>query len=516
MTFEESRDDQEDTVEIPADDSFCQTKSASIATTEETVSSPPSEHGDCLPSPLEPPSETPVETSDEDSYPQKMPTAEPAPVGNPSTMAAPATVEPAEVEPAEVDPAEVEPAEVEPAEVEPAEVEPAEVEPAEVEPAEVEPAEVEPAEVDPAEVDPQPATSSHLPPGCTQEQLDEVRAFNAGLTKAGHKTRSKYQRVEEDPSDEWIDDYNGPSRAEQSYPSPPPTEREACVNTWADGVAKLPRSHPSPHIQSPTPNRSAPSAPAVEVLAEQFIKAHGRQPKSLNDFYQPNNPRHQLRRPESQASMKTTKTIASIQTAARTAIDQILHASAASSSGIVLGKVYTAQSGAPQKGIRFEVRPGDHIKVLKFVSGIMYIGQNLRSKEHGQFPETIFKRDPSASQPVPSLQRGLDQLENANAAEWDDVSSIKRPETTAPISRPYLGGGLAASRFSTAVDRTPPHQSTQALGGDIASDMAGQIGKIINDKVCLHSRTPGRTLLMCMVGRGNPQSSWGSATPPDS
>jgi hypothetical protein len=456
MTFEESRDDQEDTVEIPADDSFCQTKSASIATTEETVSSPPSEHGDCLPSPLEPPSETPVETSDEDNYPHKMPTAELAAVGNPSTTAAPATVEPAEVEPAEV----------------------------------------EPAEVEPAEVEPQPATSSHLPPGCTQEQLDEVRAFNAGLTKAGQKTRSKYQRVEEDPSDEWIDDYNGPSGAEQPYPSPPPTEREARVNTWADGVAKLPRSHPSPHIQSPTPNRSAPIAPAVEVLAEQFIKAHGRQPKSLNDFYQPNNPRHQVRRPESQASMKTTKTIASIQTAARTAIDQILHASAASSSGIVLGKVYTAQSGAPQKGIRFEVRPGDHIKVLKFVSGIMYIGQNLRSKEHGQFPETIFKRDPSASQPVPSLQRGLDQLENANAAEWDDVSSIKRPETTAPISRPYLAGGLAASRFSTAVDRTPPHQSTQAPGGDIASDMAGQIGKIINDKVCLHSRTPGRTLLM--------------------
>jgi hypothetical protein len=441
MTFEESRDDQEDTVEISADDSFCQTKSASLATTEETVSSPPSEHGDFLPSPLEPPSETPVETSDEDSYPQKKPTAEPAPVGNPSTTAAPATVEPAEVEP-------------------------------------------------------QLATGGHLPPGCTQAQLDEVRAFNAGLTKAGQKTRAKYQRVEEDPSDEWIDDYNGSSRAEQSDPSPAPAERQARVDTWADGVGKLPLSHPSPHIQSPTPNRSVPSAPAVEVLAEQFIKAHGRQPKSLNDFYQPNNPRHQVRRPESQASMKTTKTIASIQTAARTAIDQILNASAASSSGIVLGKVYTAQSGAPQKGIRFEVRPGDHIKVLKFVSGIMYIGQNLRSKEHGQFPETIFKRDPSALQPVPSLQRGLDQLENANAAEWDDVSPIKRPETTAPISRPYLGGGLAASRFSTAVDRTPPRQSTQAPGGDIASDMAGQIGKIINDKVCLHCRTPGRTLLM--------------------
>ena len=432
MTFEETKEDKKDVVDTLLDESFCQTKSDSIVISEETASSPPSEHGDSLPSP-ENSSETPVETSDEDFLPQHTTTADAArePESSKTTMQAASH---------------------------------------------------------PAEAEPRPATNNRLPPGCTQEQLDEIRAFNASLTKAGHKSRPKYEPIEEAPPSEWIEDYNEPSGEEQSYPSPPPTEREARINTWADGVAKLPAS---PQIESPTPNRLPPSAPAVEVLAEQFIKAHGRQPKSLNDFYQPNNPNHQLKRPGSGASVKTSKTSTSIKTAAQSAVDQLTKRNAPpSKSGIVLGKVYLAQTGAPQRGIRFEVRPGDRIRVVKFVSGIMYIGENLRNNERGQFPETIFRRDPAASRQssmaeriLPSFQRGLDQVENVNAAEWDDVSSIKRPSTAAPTSPPYLGGGLAASRFSTATDRAPVRQSMKAQQGDIASDMAGQIGKIINDKV---------------------------------
>jgi hypothetical protein len=431
MTFEETKEAQEDVVEVPTDEFFCQTKSDSIAISEESVSSPPSEHGDSLPSPANT-SETPVETSDEDCLPQPTPTAEPAHRPGSPKMAVQAASQPATAEP-------------------------------------------------------KPATNNCLPPGCTQEQLDEIRAFNASLTKAGQKSRPKYAPIDEDPP-EWIDDYNELPREEESYPSPPPTEREARISTWADGVAKLPAS---PSIESPIPSRGPPGAPAVEVLAEQFIKAHGRQPKSLNDFYQPNNPSHHPRRPGSGASMVTTKTSASIKTAAQSAVDRLANGSRPPNSSIVLGKVYVAQSGAPQKGIRIQINPGDHIRVIKFVSGIMYIGENLRSHEQGQFPETIFMRNPATSQQqsamaertLPSFQRGLDQLEHVNAAEWDDVSSIKRPETAAPTSRSYLGGGLAASRFSAATDRGPTVPSAHAQQGGIASDMAGQIGKIINDKV---------------------------------
>lgn len=432
MTFEETKDDQNDIVEIPPEDSFCQTKSDSIVISEETESSHPSEHGDSIPSP-ENNSETPIETSDEDVLPQPQPTADPA-ACEPETSNTTVQVT-----------------------------------------------------SQPVEAEPSPATNNRLPSGCTQEQLDEIRAFNASLTKAGHKSRPKYEPIVEDSPSEWIEDYNEPSRGDQSYPSPPPTEREARINTWADGVAKLPAS---PNIESPTPSRLTPKAPAVEILAEQFIKAHGRQPKSLNDFYQPNNPNHHPKRPGSGASMKTSKTSSSIRTAAQSVIGQLMDGNAPpSNSGIVTGKVYVAQTSAPQKGIRIEVRAGDHIKVIKFVSGMMYIGENLRSRERGQFPESIFRRDPLASRQsaiaertLPSFQRGLDQVENVNAAEWDDVSSIKRPDTAAPTSRPYLAGGLAASRFSTTADRVPARQSIHAPQGDIASDMAGQIGKIINDK----------------------------------
>ena len=437
-TNEDTKDYVQDTVvELPPDDSFYQTRSDSIAISEASVSPPPSEQGDSLPSAPENTSETPVETSDEDSYPPRASTAEPATEPNAADSTALTTVQSAAAQP-------------------------------------------------------QPETKVPQGPRYTQEQLDEVRAFNAGLTKAGQKTRPKYEPVEEDRESEWIQDYDDPYREQQSYPSPPPTEREARVDTWADGVTKLPSSSPPSHIESPTPNRTLPSTPAVEVLAEQFIKTHGRQPKSLNDFYQPKNPQHQLRRPESQASMRTTRTSATL----KSAVQSSPGGGASPANGIVLGKVYTAQSSAPKRGIRIEVRTGDHIRISKYVSGIMYIGENLRNKERGQIPETIFMRGSSpphqngiADNRMPSHQRGLDEVENANAAEWDDVSSIRRPETAGPTSRPQYGGGLAASRFSTIPDRTPAAQGTQDRTGDVASLMTGQLGKIINDKVCLLPHT---------------------------
>jgi hypothetical protein len=418
----------ETVAEIADDQSFCQTRSDPLMDSDdESVSSPVSQHDNSLPSPVENTYQTPADTSDEDSFPQSK-AAEPTPDSQVTGSTEATTVPSPEVQPQEETEA------------------------------------------------PKPEIKAPQAPRYTQEQLDEVRAFNAGLTKAGQKGRPKYEKIKDDYS-EWNQNYDEPPMDEQAYPSPPPTEREARIDTWADGVAKLPPSHPSSHIESPTHSRPNNAAPAVEILAERFIKAHGRMPKSLNDFYQPNNPEH---RPGSQASSKTTKTSTTLTSATIPALQGLPPAN-----GIVLGKVYVAQSAAPQRGIRIAVRAGDPIKVIKFVSGIMYIGENLRSKENGQIPETIFRRDPASSHTTVNGRRGLDQVENANAAEWDDVASVARSTVAARTSASNLGGGLAASRFSTTQERAPAKRSAQAQPGDIAADMAGQIGKIINDKVCL-------------------------------
>jgi hypothetical protein len=440
MTFEETNEEEKDVVQLPEIDAFDPTKLNSIIVTEEEASSPSSEQANSTssPFPAESPDETPLETSDEDSYVQRPSITEPAAVPRTSdtTTSAP---------------------------------------------------------LPPAGISPRSETSNGLPPGCTQEQLDEVRAFNATLTKAGNKTRPKYAPVEEYPPEEWIEDFPEQSREEQFYPSPAPTEQEARINTWADGVAQEPNSTQAPHVESPTPRRAARSkTPTVELLAEQFIKAHGRQPKSLNDFYQPNNPNHHPRRPESRASMTTGKTTKSIKSTAQSVVSQLINGNPTPQVGIVLGKVYTAQSSAPQKGIRIEIRAGDPIRIVKFVSGVMYIGENLRSKERGQFPEMIFKRASSvlhqqnatAKEAGATFQRGLDQVENVNAAEWDDVP-IKRAQSVASVARPYMGGGLAASRFSVLADRESASQNSQAQRRDIPADMAGQIGQMVNDKVYL-------------------------------
>jgi hypothetical protein len=125
----------------------------------------------------------------------------------------------------------------------------------------------------------------------------------------------------------------------------------------------------------------------------------------------------------------------------------------------------------------------------------MYIGENQRSKERGQFPESIFKKVTGARKEgsTSSFQRGLDQVEKVNAAEWDEVSIARsRSVTNASVARPYGNGGLAASRFSVLADREPSSQSSAVtLRRDIATDMAGQIGQIINDRVCFPSPSIG-------------------------
>jgi hypothetical protein len=490
MTFEESKEETESQGQVQPVEPLKETKVNNIVVTEEQVSSPSSEQADSIESRTRSPNETSAETSDEDSGlppPQK----EETPMFDFSETATPAAGIPA----ADTSAADI--------------------------PAADTPAADTPAKVE-AQPEPRPRTENGLPPGCTQEQLDEIRAFNATLTKAGKKSRPKYkpEPVEEEeyppawgedftePPPAWPQDFAEPTVDEQSYASPAPNEREARISSWAKEVSVGPQSPP---LQAPTPSRAPPPAPIVEVLAEQFIKAHGRPPKVLNDFYQPNNPEHNPKRPDSRASLRTSKTSKSAKSVAKSIVEQASSTSNGnpppSKQSIEPGKIYTAQSSVAKKGIRFEVRAGDHIKVIKYVSGIMYIGENLRSKERGQFPETIFKRTAGATKGDSLIERqrslaqaranaqaaaaptkhGLDEVENVNAAEWDEESII-RPRTTAPVapstsSKAALGGGLAASKFSVLADSETQSQNSDAQQREFTPEMAREFGKIINDKV---------------------------------
>ena len=109
----------------------------------------------------------------------------------------------------------------------------------------------------PSEPSPQPQTSNGLPPGITQKQLDEARAMQASMTKAGKKGRPKYDRHEEPTSEPaWAADSPEQTMVGDAYPSPAPSERETRISDWASEVNAQQSS--TPQISSPVPTKVAP------------------------------------------------------------------------------------------------------------------------------------------------------------------------------------------------------------------------------------------------------------------
>ena len=313
--------------------------------------------------------------------------------------------------------------------------------------------------------------------GYTKAQLDEVRAFNAGLTRAGQKSRLKYEKVDETT---YSDSASHESIKEEQYPSPTPTEHETRIQSWASEV-----NSSKPEIASPAPTQSwsKPPAPpeANSVLAEKFVKAHGRNPNDLNDTVQPNNPQFRpiVNQPSSRVSNTTSKTAKSAGKTVPGSNSLVKH-NGNPALNVAPGTILIAQNSAPKAShIHMDVLVNDKIKVLKHVSGITHVGENLRTKERGQFTEIIFKpssagavtRNALEQQRILGAQRGhskgassstvvsngLDKVEGMNAREWDDVSDISRSRTTAPINKAF--GGLGASRFAVLSDNTKSFSS---------------------------------------------------------
>lgn len=408
----------------------------------------------------------------------------------------------------------------------------------------------------------------------TQAQLDEVKAFNANLTKAGqkggakkgkdvfrhtssasrsfHSPQSNYGSVEQDvnsraPAWDTVEQTSTPqqpawgnvekgfvpekpawetasenpqaqiddgfpsmapddiSSVNQTFPtsawpqgeqndgnpSPTSVEQENRINSWADEVMDTaPVSVYESLVQEPLKSRFANGTDNFPQVIEKFIQVHGKQPRSTNDVFQPRNPEFKgPKRPDSRASVRTaTRPVVPSKTRA-------LHATN--------GSIFLAHANSPKRSnIAIEVKAGDSIRYIKYVSGIMHTGLNLRTNQQGQFPETVLEpiqsqvsllqQQRAAAQNAfrdrgntftSALSHGLDRVESTNAAEWEKESEASRPTTStteavAPMPL-RTNAGLAGPRFAALAETESQDGGSERAG----SLTQAEIRKIIREEV---------------------------------
>lgn len=393
----------------------------------------------------------------------------------------------------------------------------------------------EPVET-PKRTTPQIPAAGGLALGYTQAQLEEVKAFNAGLTKAGKKSRPKYTK-EKESSHEWSDGDAALSEKtnDDVYPSPTPSQQETRIQSWASQVNT---QEPSvPEIISPKPSKDTSQTkitslndPNAKAAVEAFTKLYGRKPKSIADIYQPKNPQFVSpeKRPLSRSSNATSKTAKSISvskaivarpsTASTTVTTTTASApntktTSKPDSRLKPGKTFIAQSAFESTSkISVDVRPGDNIKILKHVSGTMHYGLNQNTNQTGQFPESIFTLPTGKAKQEALLKQqralaaakqsgqvalrnrvqsvtttnGLDRVEGMNAAEWEDVAVVSRKlvstPATAPVKKPV--GGLNASRYAVLADEEEPIMKKEQEDTTGIAISKEEISRLVDEKVC--------------------------------
>ena len=219
---------------------------------------------------------------------------------------------------------------------------------------------------------------------------------------------------------------------------------------------------------APPPHSKSPDQPYPKLSAVHFIRNIDK-PQSLDTSYEGNGVGPSAKLPGSRASTAATRTA---------------HGSTSSSDGTAVllevtpGTILVAQSNFTKKAkVHVGVSSGDSIKVLKKVSGIMYLGENLTTKQVGQLPSSVFEKSKQArkknsaidkqraiaelktvalvknsSSSSSSVGNDLDKVEGMNAAEWDkDDTSV----TTATVSSSRHGlAGLSQSMFANSDDQS--------------------------------------------------------------
>lgn len=304
--------------------------------------------------------------------------------------------------------------------------------------------------------------------GYTQAQLEELKAFNAS-----HKKRLTHP--------DWADD------AQYASHTPTATEREVNIQSWASEVDDLQSIHSesrsaAPSISSPfvsQPTSSPASRNAKVALYEKFQELHGRAPRHPNELMQPNNPafRSLVDRPASSAS--------SVKTAQPANTPKEMLGGALK---LPVGTVLAAQKSCPRKGIQIKVDDGDKIRLLKYVSGVMYLAKNLRTGTEGQVSENIFRRVAVTGKPTPQeliqqqralvqraapMESNLDRVEDMNSCEWEQESVVSRQSL---VSRPMPPpakklGGLNSSRYAVLADDSKSVTSEQQQQGVSREEM---------------------------------------------
>ncbi|KAL3420245.1 hypothetical protein PVAG01_08744 [Phlyctema vagabunda] len=259
-----------------------------------------------------------------------------------------------------------------------------------------------------------------------------------------------------------------------SHPSPAPSSvrsiRKASVAT----------KNPDPLTKANLKTVSQ-SKPDMAELAKEFKRRNGREPKSIGDFYQPLNASHWsaiYMKSLGQGSPGTVKSsIAPSQS--------ISHRGLPGKSirpllDVPADTILIAQKGFESpSALKISVRPGDNIRYIKHVSGIMHIGNNLRTNKMGQVSEDVFKdkdgqlRDalfyvkPAGKQGKKSrasrhmsvtsddLRAGVDRMVEQNAAEWNDTTDDEVESVITQAQRSNL----------------PPTDSSMASHKDWAEEM---------------------------------------------
>jgi hypothetical protein len=370
----------------------------------------------------------------------------------------------------------------------------------------------------------QPPKNGGLALGYTQALVDEIKAFNSTLTKAGQKSKpgkNNNRRVSEshDSQDQSLYDAAEPASYSSGTPTEPDTHNQ--IQTWASNVHTQDNSTtPVPNIQSPAPTKGWTSTPppVAKPLVEAFKTVHGRNPKSINDLVQPNNPNFKplTARPFSRVSHKSTKssgTPSAPTTPIRGPVNRTLD--------VKPGTILIAQRDYTRKSqIQLDINRGDQITYVKPVSGVMHVGENMRTKQRAQFSEDIIKKGDTpeiliqhqraaAAKPsgnpgvigdrrngkaadVNTVSNGLERIEGTNAAEWDDVASVTTVNTTnsiivrartiapavqASIAKP--AAGLGSSRFAAEDETSGEANPFQGVSKE-------ELGELIDQKVRSH------------------------------
>jgi hypothetical protein len=143
------------------------------------------------------------------------------------------------------------------------------------------------------------------------------------------------------------------------------------------------------------------------------------------------------------------------------------------------GKIFIAQRAAEKKSkIGIKVRPGDHIKILKHVSGIMHLGLNLSTKQTGQFPESIFTLAPGVSAKQEALieqQRAL-----ATATQTGQVALRTRVQDVGTANRLDRVEGMNAAEWEA--EESPVLKQQEITSTTTISKE--EISRLVNEKVC--------------------------------